>query len=113
MAFFRDSVDISIEAGLCQALSIAVTLNANIDHDHVMHAWRRTNPRADVADDFQASKSLAIQGSPQIMWPDGATTHNPGMTDHHWTGGLVRIGATDKDAAKRLLLEKIAPSGGA
>jgi predicted DsbA family dithiol-disulfide isomerase len=113
MAFFRDSVDISIEAGLCQALSIAVTLNVNIDHDHVMHAWRRTNPRADVADDFPASKSLAIQGSPQIMWPDGATTHNPGMTDHHWTGGLVRIGATDKDAAKRLLLEKIAPSGGA
>ena len=103
-AFFRDSVDVSIEAGLCQALSIAVTLNDSIDHDHVMHAWRRTNPRADVADDFQASRSLAIQGSPQIFWPDGTSTHNPGMTDHHWHGGLVRIGATDDHAPERLLL---------
>lgn len=103
-AFFRDSVDVSIEAGLREALSIAISLNAGIDHDRVMHAWRRTNSRADVADDFEASKSLAIQGSPQIFWPDGASTHNPGMTDHHWRGGLVRIGATDEHAPERLLL---------
>jgi predicted DsbA family dithiol-disulfide isomerase len=113
MAFFRDSVDVSIEAGLRAALALAPALNADIDPDQVMHTWMRTNPRADVDDDFQISKTVAIQGSPQIMWPDGTTTHNPGMTDHQWTGGLVRIGNTDKDAAERLLLEKIAPSGGA
>jgi hypothetical protein len=104
MAFFRDSVDVSIEAGLRQALSVAVTFNADIDPDRVMDAWMRTNPRADVADDYLTSKTLAIQGSPQIFWPDGSSTHNPGMTDHHWHGGLVRIGATDPLAAERLLL---------
>jgi predicted DsbA family dithiol-disulfide isomerase len=113
LAFFRDSVDVSIEAGLRDALALATALNPDIDPDRVMHTWMRMNPRADVDDDFQISKTVAIQGSPQIMWLDGATTHNPGMTDHQWTGGLVRIGNTDKDAAERLLLEKIAPSGGA
>ena len=31
--------------------------------------------------------------------------HNPGMTDHHWRGDLVRIGRTDPGAAERLLLQ--------
>jgi len=104
MAFFRDSVDVSIEAGLRQALSIAMSFNADIDVGRVMDVWLRTNTRADVADDFVASKKIAIQGSPQIFWPDGSSTHNPGMTDHHWHGGLVRIGTTDELAAERLLL---------
>jgi hypothetical protein len=113
LAFFRESVDVSIEAGLRDALALATALNPNIDPDQVMHTWMRTNPRADVDDDFHNSKTVAIQGSPQIMWPDGATTHNPGMTDHHWSGDLVRIGDTDEHEAARLLLEKVAPSGGA
>jgi hypothetical protein len=108
LAFFRDSVDVSIEAGLRQALAIAVTFNADVDPHCVMDAWMRTNPRADVADDYLTSKTLAIQGSPQIFWPDGSSTHNPGMTDHHWQGGLVRIGATDQLAAERLLLAHFA-----
>jgi hypothetical protein len=108
LAFFRDSVDVSVKAGLEVALSLTRELGAGLDTDRVMREWTTSNPRADVLDDFTVSTSLPIQGSPQIFWPDGSTTHNPGMTDHAWDGGLVRIGAVDPDAAERLLLAQIA-----
>jgi hypothetical protein len=47
---------------------------------------------------------MPIQGSPQIFWPDGTTTHNPGMTDHHWHNGLVRIQASDPSMPGQTLL---------
>jgi predicted DsbA family dithiol-disulfide isomerase len=103
LAFFRDSVDVSIQAGLETALAAV----PGIDADTVMDAWLRTGTRLPVVEDFEASKALPIQGSPQVCWPDGTTTHNPGMTDHHWTGGLVRIGHTDPGAAERLLLDRL------
>lgn len=111
LAFFRDSVDVSIKAGLDAALSIARDLGADIDGDRVMQEWTFSNPRSSVQDDFTLSASLPIQGSPQIFWPDGSTTHNPGMTDHDWQGGLVRIGPVDETAAERLLLAQIAALG--
>jgi predicted DsbA family dithiol-disulfide isomerase len=110
LAFFRDGVDVSIRAGLAEALAIASGLNADVVPEEVEDAWLRTNPRADVAGDFRISGGLPIQGSPQIFWPDGSTTHNPGMTDHRWHGGLVHIGHTDPDEAGRLLLAKTAGS---
>jgi predicted DsbA family dithiol-disulfide isomerase len=110
LAFFRDSVDVSVRAGLEAALSVAVVCGADIDVDRVMREWTSSNPRADVLDDFTLSASLPIQGSPQIFWPDGSTTHNPGMTDHDWHGGLVRIGTVDATAAESLLLAQIASS---
>lgn len=110
LAFFRDGVDVSIRAGLVEALVIASGLNADVVPAAVVEAWLRTNPRADVAEDFQASGGLPIQGSPQIFWPDGSTTHNPGMTDHRWHGGLVHIGHTDPGEAERLLLARTAGS---
>jgi predicted DsbA family dithiol-disulfide isomerase len=104
LAFFRDSVDVSIKAGLEHVLTIALELNADLRPDEVLDTWLHTNTRADVVADYRMSESLPIQGSPQIFWPDGTTTHNPGMTDHRWSGGLVRIGNTDPDEAERLLL---------
>jgi predicted DsbA family dithiol-disulfide isomerase len=108
LAFFRDSVDVSIQAGLRHALAAAGVSNADIDQDAVLELWLRSNPRADVANDFAESKGLPIEGSPQIFWPDGSTTHNPGMTDHQWNGDLVRIGRVQPDEAERLLLERAA-----
>jgi len=109
-AFFRDGVDVSIQAGLHEALVIASGLNADVVPADVEDAWLSTNPRADVAEDFRASAGLPIQGSPQIFWPDGSTTHNPGMTDHRWHGGLVHIGHTEPGEAERLLLARTAGS---
>jgi predicted DsbA family dithiol-disulfide isomerase len=106
LAFFHDSVDVSIHAGLHDALVIAGRLNADVVAEQVEDAWLHTNPRADVAEDFRRSGELPIQGSPQIIWPDGSTTHNPGMTDHRWSGGLVHIGQTDPGEAERLLLAR-------
>ena len=106
LAFFRDSVDVSVRAGLQQALVIAAADNTGIDRAAVLELWTHSNPRADIAQDFAESKELPIQGSPQIFWPDGSTSHNPGMTDHHWTGDLVRIGHTRPDEPERLLLER-------
>jgi len=108
LAFFRDAIDVSIQAGLRQALARATAANADIDQDAVLDLWRHSNPRADVAHAFAESEKLPIEGSPQIFWPDGSTTHNPGMTDHHWSGELVRIGQTRPDEAARLLLERCA-----
>jgi hypothetical protein len=108
LAFFRDSIDVSVRAGLEAALSIACELGAGIDVDRVMREWTSSNPRADVYEDFTRSALLPIQGSPQIFWPDGSTTHNPGMTDHRWQGGLVRLGTLDENAAERILLAQLA-----
>ena len=105
LAFFRDSIDVSIRAGLQAALAIAVDAYPELDADAVLHTWLNSDPRRDVVRDYAESKQRPIQGSPQIFWPDGSTTHNPGMTDHHWRGDLVRIGRTDPGAAERLLLQ--------
>lgn len=103
LAFFRDSVDVSIAAGLRRALGIAAGLNGGIDVEAVMRTWLDSPVRGDVAADFRHSRRLPIQGSPQIFWPDGSTTHNPGMTDHYWRGGLMRIKSADPGAPERLL----------
>lgn len=103
LAFFRDSVDVSIAAGLRQALGVAASLNDGIDAEAVMATWTDSPVRADVAADFRHSRQLPIQGSPQIFWPDGSTTHNPGMTDHYWRGDLMRINSADPDEPERLL----------
>ena len=107
LAFFRDGVDVSIKAGLRDALSTARQINPDVRPDDVLEAWLHTNTRSDVAKDFAISQTLPIRGSPQIFWPDGTTTHNPGMTGHRWHGGLVRIGRTDPAAAERLLLSRL------
>ncbi|MGI5132293.1 DsbA family oxidoreductase [Pseudonocardia sp. CA-107938] len=111
LAFFRDSVDVSIEAGLAAALDIAAGLAPALAADEVLDLWRHGNPRADVVADFRRSAELPIQGSPQIFWPDGTTTHNPGMTDHRWVGDLPRIASTDPGAAARLLAERTPARG--
>lgn len=107
LAFFRDSIDVSIEAGLHDALALAGEVNPDVVPERILDTWRRDNPRADVVDDFRTSTTLPIQGSPQIFWPDGSTTHNPGMTDHRWSGGLVHIGQTEPGEAERLLLAAV------
>jgi len=112
LAFFRDGVDVSVKAGLEAGLAAARENGADLDVERVLREWTTSNPRADVHDDFVLSASLAIQGSPQIFWPDGTNTHNPGMTDHDWHGGLVRIGAVDPTATERLLLAQIGPAAG-
>jgi 2-hydroxychromene-2-carboxylate isomerase len=107
VAFFRDSVDVSIEAGLRRSLDIALLDRPDHDGRAVMAAWRTMNVRSDVVRHFAESRDVAIQGSPQIVWPDGTSVHNPGMTDHHWRGGLVRIGSTDPTAPERLLAKAL------
>jgi predicted DsbA family dithiol-disulfide isomerase len=107
LAFFRDSVDVSIEAGLRQSLDIARKYQPGCDVEAVIRAWLTLDVRSDVVRSFQQSRHVAIQGSPQIVWPDGTSAHNPGMTDHSWHGGLVRITSTDPDEPARLLSEKV------
>jgi predicted DsbA family dithiol-disulfide isomerase len=80
-------------------------VDAGADAEAVMRIWEQEPVRADVAADWERSQQLPIQGSPQVFWPDGSTTHNPGMTDHEWVRGIPRVGVTDPDACERLLLE--------
>lgn len=118
VAFFRDSSDISVRYFLAGALDAAAAVTdaaaamdeggaARLDADAVMHAWLTTPVRATVEADWQHSKDLPIQGSPQIFWPDGSTTHNPGLTEHTWERGLPRIAVDDASAPYRLLQEHV------
>lgn len=107
LAFFRDSADVSIEAGLRQSLDVAREYQPGCDVEAIMNAWLTLDVRSDVARHFEQSRHVAIQGSPQIVWPDGSSVHNPGMTDHYWRGGLVRINSMDPAEPGRLLSEKV------
>jgi hypothetical protein len=110
LAFFRDSVDVSIRAGLQAALDIAAGLNPHLDPAAIMRIWMDGNPRAEVGRDYEASRSVSIQGSPQIIWADGSTSHNPGMTDHEWVDGRPQLRSVDALAVERLLLRTMAPA---
>lgn len=109
-AFFRDSVDVSVRAGLESALESARRAGSGIDVAAVLDTWDREPVRADVVDDYERSRALPIQGSPQVFWPDGSSAHNPGMTDHEWVRGIPRIRSTDPDEPARLLRARVAAS---
>jgi predicted DsbA family dithiol-disulfide isomerase len=96
LAFFRDSADVSIEHGLRHALAIA-SRHAAVDADEVLDVWHRQPVRADVLADYRTSRTLPIQGSPQVFLPDGRTFHNPGLTAHDWERGIPRIRHSDRD----------------
>ena len=107
IAFFRDSVDVSIESGLRHALDLTLRYRPDCDVAAVMRAWLTRDVRADVVRDFEESQKMTIQGSPQIVWPDGTSVNNPGMTDHYWRGELLRIKSADPGEPERLLSTKI------
>jgi predicted DsbA family dithiol-disulfide isomerase len=120
LAFFRDSLDVSLRHNLYAAVTaaaetplyaavIAAAENpaCELDPDAVLRAWETRPVRATVVADWERSQQLPIQGSPQIFWPDGHTTHNPGMTDHVWERGIPRIDSTDPEAPARLLRERV------
>jgi predicted DsbA family dithiol-disulfide isomerase len=96
LAFFRDSVDVSIEHGLRHALDLASTHPA-VDAAAVLELWHHEPVRADVLADYRLSRTLPIQGSPQVFLPDGRTFHNPGLTEHDWERGIPRIRHSDRD----------------
>ncbi|MBO0850937.1 MAG: DsbA family protein [Pseudonocardia sp.] len=110
LAFFRDSVNTSIRAGLERVLSDAAAEYPCLDPAAILAEWDAGSVRADVLADYRRSKDLPIQGSPQVFWPDGSTTHNPGMTDHEWVRGLPRIRSADPDEPGRLLRAALAVS---
>lgn len=107
LAFFRRSVDVSVRAGLDKALRLAAGHNPEIDAAEVLRLWDAGDVRADVLGDFRRSRDLPIQGSPQVFWPDGTTTHNPGLTDHTWERGIPRLRSSDPAAPARLLAERV------
>lgn len=108
LAFFREGTDISIRAGLQQVLEATAQAYPELAPEKILEAWDSEPVRADVLADYQRSTDLPIQGSPQIFWPDGSTSHNPGLTDHEWIRGIPRVHTTDPDALRRLLLERTA-----
>lgn len=99
LRFFASSADVSLRHELANACA-----DAGVDVDAVMSVWESEPVRADVIADFTRSAELPIQGSPQVFWPDGSTTHNPGMTDHEWVRGIPRIHTADPDECERLLV---------
>lgn len=106
-AFFRRSLDVSLRHNLAVVATVACEAFPDIEPDALMDGWLRRPVRAAVAADYERSRPLSIQGSPQIFWPDGSTSHNPGMADHRWAGGIPRIHGSDPDEPGRLLRERV------
>lgn len=90
VAFFRDQVDVSIAAGLRQALEVA-SAEKPLPVEEVLRTWYTEPVRSDVLADYEISRTLPIQGSPQVFLPNGETHHNPGLSDHRWERGIPRI----------------------
>lgn len=99
--FFRSSADVSVRHELERAARDAV----GDDAKPVLETWASGAPRADVVDDAERSTGLSIPGSPTVFWPDGSSTHNPGISGIEWVRGIPRIGADDPDEPGRLLRE--------
>jgi predicted DsbA family dithiol-disulfide isomerase len=111
VAFFRDSVDLSVRAGLGEAVRAAADSNRALDPEAVLAQWDTGSGRAEVLADYERSRRLPIEGSPQVFWPDGTTSHNPGMTNHYWLRGIPRITSTDPAAPARLLQAALEKTG--
>jgi predicted DsbA family dithiol-disulfide isomerase len=94
LAFFRDQIDVSIAAGLRHALEIAAA-DHPVPVETIMRTWHTQPVRSDVLAEYEISRTLPIQGSPQIFWPNGETHHNPGLSDHTWERGIPRIGTSE------------------
>jgi hypothetical protein len=107
VAFFRDQVDVSIAAGLRRALLLA---DPPVPADTILRTWYSEPVRSDVLADYDISKTLPIQGSPQVFWPNGETHHNPGLTDHTWDRGIPRIASRQPLEPAALLAEMAALS---
>jgi predicted DsbA family dithiol-disulfide isomerase len=108
LTFFREARDVSLRHNLRAALRAAArSAPCELDADAVLESWETRPVRAAVVADYQRSRELSIQGSPQIFWPDGGTTHNPGMTDHVWKRGIPRINSSDPQEPARLLRERV------
>jgi predicted DsbA family dithiol-disulfide isomerase len=104
--FFRSAADVSLRHVLEQAARDAVGVRA----DAVMAAWTSQAVRADVARDFERSTQLGVEGSPHVIWPDGSSTLNPGISGITWTRGIPAIGADDPQEPARLLREHCTPA---
>ncbi|CAN5595879.1 dithiol-disulfide isomerase [soil metagenome] len=96
--FFRHSADVSLRHELHRAAT-----DAGVDAGAAMKVWEQDPVRADVVADYAASQDLSIEGSPQIFWPDGATTHNPGVENLRFERGIPRFDSIDPGAPERLL----------
>jgi len=99
--FFTEGRDVSIRVELEAAAKAA-----DVDAEAVLRRWERENVRADVFDDYERSRALPIQGSPQVCWPDGSTSHNPGIVNLRFERGLPRFDRDEPEAVERLLLER-------
>jgi predicted DsbA family dithiol-disulfide isomerase len=102
IAFFRDGVDVSIAAGLQYSLDLA-TANYTVPVKTIIQTWSSQPVRRQVLAEYEASKMLPIQGSPQIFWPNGETHHNPGLSNHTWERGIPRIGRSQQSDPAALL----------
>lgn len=102
LQFFAEGRDVSIRSELERAARAA-----DVDADAVLRTWDIQNVRADVLADWERSKGLSIQGSPQIFWPDGTSSHNPGIVNLRFERGLPRFDRDEPEAIERLLQEKL------
>jgi predicted DsbA family dithiol-disulfide isomerase len=102
LRFFRHTADVSQRHELRQAV-----VDAGLDADAVMDVWESQPVRADVLADFVRSQELPIKGSPQVFWPDGSATHNPGIT-MEVVRGIPRVLRDDPDEPDRLLTQTLA-----
>ncbi|MDF1594722.1 MAG: DsbA family protein [Acidimicrobiia bacterium] len=84
-AFFMHGHDLSMRS---EILTVARTEQLPVDQ--LTKALDDGHFRKAVMTDFEEATNIDIEGSPQVVLPDGATHHNPGTTIR-WQRGLPII----------------------
>ncbi|MDP8958698.1 MAG: DsbA family protein [Actinomycetota bacterium] len=81
-AFFLHSRDLSLRHELLE-----VATSEGLNAEQLGEALDDGRFRKEVMADYEESKGLPIQGSPQVFLPDGTSHHNPGIS-HKWVRGI-------------------------
>jgi len=84
-AFFLHSRNLSLRHELLEVANVE-----GLEADQLAAALDDGRFRKQVMADWEESKGLAIEGSPQLILPDGSGCHNPGITKR-WVRGLPVI----------------------
>ncbi len=102
LALFRDSRCISLRHVI---LEVAAG-SGGVDEAKLRHALDDGRARRAVVEQFEASRSEQVAGSPHLFLPDGSSVHNPGV-EMHWEGehgrGFPVVDSDDPSVYERLL----------
>ncbi|MFN2556805.1 MAG: DsbA family protein [Nitriliruptorales bacterium] len=102
VALFRDSRCVALRHVVLEIAAVT----EGVDDAKLRETLDDGRARRAVMDQFEASRSEQVLGSPHLFLPDGSEVHNPGV-EMHWEGehgsGFPVVDSDDPSIYERLL----------